>query len=355
MRLPGICLGLLTACQAASPSARPALEGPAPLFPAPRLGLHLLDDLPPDEPRRADVGERGEWLRHPWSPQASSRIPFPAPETLPLEDREPGADEAPGRTPSPIALPTRTERPEPERFSPENVPEPRDAISRFGRAYADSFDGLDKFAFRSFLDRFTPPTPGPVDPLALVPPIESDLEASVFLASRLRRVFTAPLHEGLEGAAQIEPVVEGFEVIPQEGLSAVGTVVGALSGDEEGPDLGKLRLRTRGGLLNAPSRFVSLYYKFGMLRAELYPTRAKLRIARRIGDVRVALRGEYHFTEGTPEAKFEVSRTFGKAWRFQAVAGHGVGFFSVPFFSSPPGLEETDSGIGGMALLEYRF
>jgi hypothetical protein len=360
MRLPGLCVGILTACQAAAPPAREVSPEPAArAFPEPRLGLHLLDALPTDEPRRNEDQALLEWLRHPWSSSPAPRLPFPAP-TPSVPD--PGASQPrQGLSEIPLAVApagrasTLSEGPEPSPFSPETFPEPRDAISRFGRGYADAFDGLDKFEFLSFLDRFSPPTPGPEDALGLVPPIEPNFETSAFLASRLRRVFTSPLHEGFEEATRTDRVVEGIEDIPQGGLAAVETVVGVLSGEEEGLDLGELRLRTRGGLLSSPSRFVSLSYKFGFLRAELYPTRAKIRLARRFGDFRVSLRGGYHFTEGIPEAKLEISRTFGKSWRFRAIAGHGVDFFTAALLTSPPGLEEGSPGIGGLALLEYRF
>ncbi|MGH7151498.1 MAG: hypothetical protein ACREIU_12410, partial [Planctomycetota bacterium] len=231
---------------------------------------------------------------------------------------------------------------------------PGDTLERIGRGMARDEGAGRNFALLRLVDRYHRASPDAGDPLAIT---QQDLEVEErtrFLDSRAKKTVRSRLREALEETELIGPVLGGAERLPQTGIEVLETVVDGVTGDES--NFGELRLRTRGGLFRSPSRMLSLHYSVGALKADFYPTQAKVRVARSIAGFRVSLQGNVDYADPSPTARIEVTRRMGRDWRLRLSAGSGVGQSTLPLFTAWPGEgEDSDSRRGAVAFFERRF
>ncbi len=307
----------------------------------PLLGLHLIDADRPDRPRS--------------TPAASPRELAPPPIFRTAAPLRPESVAAPGpedaaALPEPAPLLDRSLFPNEYEWPKA----PGDTLERIGRGMARDDGAGRNFALLRLLDRYHRSAPDAGDSLAIT---EQDLdveERTRFLDSRAKKTVRSRLREALEETELIGPVLGGAERLPQTGIEVLETVVDGVTGDES--NFGELRLRTRGGLFRSPSRMLSLHYSAGPLKADFYPTQAKVRVARSIAGFRVSLQGDVDYADPSPTARIEVTRRLGREWRLRVSAGSGVGQSTLPLFTTWPGeAEESATRRGAVAFFERRF
>ncbi|MCI0588097.1 MAG: hypothetical protein L0323_14790 [Planctomycetes bacterium] len=307
----------------------------------PLLGLHLIEADRPDRPRG--------------TPAASPRDLAPPSflRTAALPRAESVAAEGPEETSAaPEAAPILERALYPNEY--EWPKSPGDTLERIGRGMARDDGAGRNFALLRLLDRYHRSAPDAADPLAIT---EQDLDVEArtrFLDSRAKKTVRSRLREALEETELIGPVLGGAERLPQTGIEVLETVVDGVTGDES--NFGELRLRMKGGLFRSPSRMLSLHYSAGPLKADFYPTQAKVRVARSIAGFRVSLQGDVDYADPSPTARIEVTRRLGREWRLRLSAGSGVGQTTLPLFTTWPGEgEDSDSRRGAVAFFERRF
>jgi hypothetical protein len=314
----------------------------------PRLiGLHLLDPRDIDERRRVD--RVPEILLRPFTRPARPTRLLPARPDPTATAVAPLPVAAPARA-EPLPRPTEADGLAADRAPLGGTPE------RFGRGLVRGTEDLKSFTFLRLLDRFHARPPAASDPLQAT---REDLERedrNRHFHDRAKRAVTSLLRHAVEETDLIGPIVLGIERLPQNGIQAIESVVEDVAGDEDALDLGELRLGTMGGSLRSPSQMVALRYSLGLLRADVYPTQARIRLSQQVAGFRIALRGNLDYGDAGPEARIEVVRRLGGQWRFRLTAGTGVGFNTIPVFTAASGGEEP-SGIrsGTVAFFERRF